>query len=261
MQSTLITGAGGALGSELTSEFLAAGYQVIAVDKDRESLARLRDVTDPLWVDRLDVRVCDLSNEDQVSVLAGGLTSDYGSISCAVLAAGIMHEGRLRDIRIDDLLDVFDVNVVSQLRLLQSCLPLLERAPEASVAFIGSTLPQHPMPSSLAYSASKAALITVAKTLSIDLAEAGIRVNVVSPGAFQSPLLHRLATNESEHIDLLSSRPLGRFTTPTEVAAATLFLASASAAGISGMEFCVDGAARNLHPNLVGKLSARKDWS
>jgi NAD(P)-dependent dehydrogenase (short-subunit alcohol dehydrogenase family) len=115
----------------------------------------------------------------------------------------------------------------------------------AAIVLNGSINAHIGMPSSSVYAASKAALISFAKTLSAELVGQGVRVNVVSPGPVTTPLYGRLGL-EPEQLGQMAASiqeqvPLKRFGTPDEVAAAVLFLASPEAAFIVGTELIVDG--------------------
>ena len=106
------------------------------------------------------------------------------------------------------------------------------------------------MPHSSVYAASKAALISLAKTLSAELLPRGVRVNVVSPGPVDTPIYGKLGLNAAELADtaaqIRSQVPLGRFGTPEEIAATVLHLAAAESAFIVGTEIIVDGGMSQL---------------
>jgi NAD(P)-dependent dehydrogenase (short-subunit alcohol dehydrogenase family) len=120
----------------------------------------------------------------------------------------------------------------------------------AAIILNGSINAHIGMPSSSVYAASKAALISLAKTLSSELISRGIRVNVVSPGPVQTPLYGRLGV-PAEQLDAMAAGiqaqiPLKRFGTPGEVASAVLYLSPPDAAFIVGTELIVDGGMSQL---------------
>ena len=106
------------------------------------------------------------------------------------------------------------------------------------------------MPNSSVYAASKAALISLAKTLSAELLPRGVRVNVVSPGPVSTPLYGKLgldaATLEATAAQIQAQVPLGRFGTPQELASTVLHLAAPESAFIVGSEIVVDGGMSQL---------------
>ncbi len=142
----------------------------------------------------------------------------------------------------------FDVNVKGAYFLIQALTPLLNRG--AAIVLNGSINARIGMPSSSVYAASKAALISFAKTLSTELNAKGVRVNVVSPGPVTTPLYGRLGLEAAQLDDMASAIieqvPLKRFGTPDEVASAVLYLASSDAAFIVGTELIVDGGMTQL---------------
>ena len=101
------------------------------------------------------------------------------------------------------------------------------------------------MPGSTVYGATKAAVVNLAKTLSADLLQRGIRVNVVSPGPIATPILDRMGFSEEETRQLkdriTEQVPLKRFGHPDEIAAAVLYLSSSESAYVVGTELVVDG--------------------
>jgi NAD(P)-dependent dehydrogenase (short-subunit alcohol dehydrogenase family) len=131
---------------------------------------------------------------------------------------------------------------------IQALVPLLERG--ASIVINGSINAHIGMPNSSVYAASKAAVISLAKTLSAELLPRGARVNVVSPGPIRTPLYGKLgmdaATLEATAAQIQAQIPLGRFGTAEELASTVLHLAAAESAYIVGTEIVVDGGMSQL---------------
>ena len=142
----------------------------------------------------------------------------------------------------------FATNVKGAYFLIQALLPVL--APGAAIVLNGSINAHIGMPNSSVYAASKAALISLAKTLSAELLPRGVRVNVVSPGPIETPLYGKLGFDaemlRGMAAQIQSQVPLGRFGTPAEVAATVLHLAAPESAFIVGTEVIVDGGMSQL---------------
>jgi NAD(P)-dependent dehydrogenase (short-subunit alcohol dehydrogenase family) len=138
---------------------------------------------------------------------------------------------------------VFDVNVKGAYFAIQALLPLLNQG--ASIVLNGSVNASIGMPNSSVYAASKAALISLARTLSGELVGRGVRVNVVSPGPIETPLYNKLgvpADKLPQVADGIRSLvPVKRFGTPAEVASAVAYLASSESAYVVGTELMIDG--------------------
>ena len=142
----------------------------------------------------------------------------------------------------------FDTNVKGAYFQLQALLPRLNSG--ASIVINGSINAHIGMPNSSVYAASKAALISLARTLSAELLPRGVRVNVVSPGPIATPLYGKLgmdaATLEATAAQIQAQVPLGRFGTPEELASTVLHLASPESAFIVGTEIVIDGGMSQL---------------
>jgi NAD(P)-dependent dehydrogenase (short-subunit alcohol dehydrogenase family) len=132
--------------------------------------------------------------------------------------------------------------------LIKALLPRLN--PGAAIVLNGSINAHIGMPTTSVYAASKAALISLAKTLSSELLSRGIRVNVVSPGPVTTSLLSRLGLPAEQLSEVAAGIqaqvPLKRFGTPEEIASAVLYLASAESAFIVGTELVIDGGMSQL---------------
>ena len=140
------------------------------------------------------------------------------------------------------------INVKGPFFLVQALLPIF--AKPASIVLNTSINAHIGMPNSSVYSLTKAALLSLAKTLSGELIGRGIRVNAVSPGPIATPLYGKLGVSEADSkamaAQIQSQIPVGRFGTASEIAKAVVFLASDEAAYTVGSELIIDGGMSNL---------------
>jgi len=143
---------------------------------------------------------------------------------------------------------IFNTNLKGPYFLIKALLPRLN--PGAAIVLNGSINAHIGMPNTSVYAASKAALISLAKTLSSELLSRGVRVNVVSPGPVTTPLLNRLGLPAEQLSEVAAGIqaqvPLKRFGTPGEIASAVLYLASSDSAFIVGTELVADGGMSQL---------------
>jgi NAD(P)-dependent dehydrogenase (short-subunit alcohol dehydrogenase family) len=143
---------------------------------------------------------------------------------------------------------IFNTNIKGPYFQLQALLPLLN--PGASVVINGSINARIGMPNTSVYAASKAAVISLARTLSAELLPRGVRVNVLSPGPVSTPIYTKLgldaAALDATAAQIQSQIPLGRFGTPEEIAATVLHLSSPESAFIVGTEIIADGGMSQL---------------
>lgn len=142
----------------------------------------------------------------------------------------------------------FAINVKGPYFLVQALLPIF--ANPASIVLNASVNAHIGMPNTSVYAATKAALLSLARTLSGELISRGIRVNAVSPGPISTPLYSKLGLSEADlktvAASIQSQVPIGRFGKPSEIAHAIVFLASDESAFTVGSEFLIDGGMSNL---------------
>jgi len=164
-----------------------------------------------------------------------------GRIDIVFANAGIAEPAPLGDIS-EDLFDrTFGINVKGALFTVQKALPLLRDG--ASIILTSSVVGSKGFPNLSVYSATKAALRSFARTWTTDLRSRKIRVNVVSPGAIDTPGLRGLANTDGEGLNdrYRDGIPLGRVGRPDDIASAVAFLASDDSRYVSGSELFVDG--------------------
>ncbi|MCC8394340.1 SDR family oxidoreductase [Paraburkholderia sp. MMS20-SJTR3] len=242
--TVLVTGGSSGIGFAAAQAFAREGARVIITGRDADALETAKAA--------LGERAIALRN-DAGSVaaareLAAALDAQRVRLDAVFINAGI---ARLAPFAaIDEALwdATFDINVKGAYFQIQALLPLLNRG--ASIVLNGSINAHIGMPASSVYAASKAALISLAKTLSAELLPQGVRVNVVSPGPVRTPLYGKLgldaATLDATAAQIVAQVPLGRFGTPDEVASTVLHLAAPESAFIVGTEIIVDGGMSQL---------------
>ena len=238
-KTALVTGGNSGIGLATALAFANEGARVVITGRDQSTLdhakARLGDGS-------LAVRN-DAGSIADADALAEMLMQRGIKLDAVFINAGIGKFVAFLDVD-EGLWDqTFNTNVKGPYFLIKALTTLLN--PGSAIVLNGSINAHIGMPNSSVYSASKAALVSMAKTLSSELLDRGIRVNVVSPGPIRTPMLGRLdlpAEQLSEvAANLLAQVPLKRFGTPDEIASAVLYLASAESAFIVGTELVVDG--------------------
>jgi NAD(P)-dependent dehydrogenase (short-subunit alcohol dehydrogenase family) len=243
-KSVLVTGGTSGIGLAAAHAFAAEGARILITGRDAAALdkagAELGSNVLTLRNDTADLSAAK-SLADEIK--AKGITLDAVFIN-----AGMAKFAAFQDV--DEALwdQTFNTNVKGAYFQIQALLPLL--MPGASIVINGSINAHIGMPNSSVYAASKAALISLAKTLSAELLPRGVRVNVVSPGPVTTPLYGKLgldaSTLESVAAGIQSQIPLGRFGTSQEIAATVLHLAASESAYIVGTEIIADGGMTQL---------------
>lgn len=235
----LITGGTTGIGFETARHFLEEGARVIVTGWNDDTLARARA---ELGGDTL-VLKADAGAVEAQGQLGQLVREHFGQLDVAVLNAGIGVFQPL-DAWDEEAFDrTFAVNFKGPFFLLQALAPVL--ANPASVVLTGSVTAHIGMPTSSVYSATKAALRSLARTMSGELAPRGVRVNTLSPGAVRTPIYGKLGLPadalQQMETDLVAGTPAGRFGHPREIAQAAVFLASDEAAFAVGSELVIDG--------------------
>ena len=236
----LITGGTSGIGLETARVFLAEGARVAITGTNPETLAAARA---ELRGDVLAIRA-DAGDVAGQAAITASVREAFGGLDVLFVNAGL---GDFRPLEQWDEAGFdrsFAVNVKGPFFLVQSLLPSF--ANPASIVLNTSINARIGMPASSVYSASKAALASLARTLSGELIGRGIRVNAVSPGPVATALHDRLGLTGAALDGLVSQIPLGRRGTPAEIAQAVVFLASDAGAFTVGSEFVIDGGMSNL---------------
>lgn len=245
----LITGGNSGIGLATAEEFLRAGAQVAITGRDVSTLqsatAQLGELAAPkhLIAVRADVTV----GKDLDHVMSE-VRRTFGRLDVLFVNAGIAEFLPLAEATEEHFDRIFDTNVKGAYFTVQKALPLLSRG--ASIILTSSISGMIGMPASSVYAASKAALRSFARTLSADLVDRGIRVNVISPGPVTTPIFGRLGL-APEALDGLAANiqqqvPLKRFGDPHEIAHAAVFLASDESTFFVGAELVADGGLSQL---------------
>ncbi|WP_246796861.1 SDR family oxidoreductase [Burkholderia perseverans] len=236
---TLITGGTSGIGLETARQFLAEGARVIVTGNQPDSIERARAELGP------EVRVlrADSASMADQQQLARTVAEHYGQLDVAFLNAGVAVWAPVEQWDEAGFDRSFAINVKGPYFLIQALLPVF--ANPASVIHNTSINAHVGAARSSVYAATKAALLSLSKTLSGELLARGIRVNAVSPGPVDTPLYDKLgipdAYREQVGREIVATIPSGRFGTPAEVAKAVLYLASDESRWTVGAELVVDG--------------------
>ncbi len=235
----LITGGTSGIGLETAKQFLAEGAQVIVTGVNPDSIARAKAELGPEVL----VLRADSASVAAQQDLAQAVQAHFGQLDIVFLNAGVSVWLPIEEWTEEMFDRSFDINVKGPYFLLQALLPVL--ANPASVILNTSINAHVGAARSSVYAATKAAFLTMSKTLSTELLDRGIRINAVSPGPVETPLYDKLgipdAYREQVNKDIAATIPFGRFGTPEEVAKAVLYLASDESRWTVGSEIIVDG--------------------
>ncbi len=237
----IVTGAAGGFGEGIARLFVAEGARVLLVDID---LAKAQQLATELG-DCASAQRCDVSNGDDVRAAVQACVDVFGTPDIVVNNAGTTHRNQpMLDVDEATFDRVFNVNVKSIYYMTHAVLPLMRQRGSGNIINIGSTAGIRPRPGLTWYNASKGAVNLLSKSMAAELGPDNIRVNVVCPVMGATALIEQFLgvpdTPESR-AKVIAGIPLGRMSTPQDVANATLYLASDASAFITGVELPVDG--------------------
>ena len=240
----VITGGNSGIGLATAHTFVDEGAKVVLFGRNQETLdeavAGLGDAAIGVQGD--------VSNLADLDRLYDTAREAFGRVDILFVNAGIAPMAPLTEVD-EALFDkVFDVNVKGAFFTVQKALPLLQEG--ASVILTTSVANQMGMPGMSVYAASKAAARSLARTLSAELLENGIRVNTISPGPIETPIFGRLGLGQEQMDEMatmiLDQVPMKRMGSSDEIANAVLFLGSSDASYVLGTELVVDGGMSQL---------------
>lgn len=239
-KSALITGASGGIGGAIAKALHDAGANVGLSGTRVEPLEALAAELG----DRAFVLPCNLGDAEAVTALPKQAAAAMGSVDILVNNAGITHMPALmEDVSEADFDRVFAVNCKSVYLTARALVPLMKKQAAGAILNVASTAGVSPRPKLNWYNASKGWMNTATKAMAVELAPSGIRVNALNPVAGETPLLASFMGEDTPEMraKFLATIPLGRFSTPEDLANAALFLCSDEAAMVTGVCMEVDG--------------------
>ena len=232
----VVTGGAAGIGLAVAARLAASGAKVALWDRDERALAdAAQKIGDGTLAQTLDV-----TDDRAVEEAARAVAERLGGIDVLVCSAGITGPNTTTwEYPVDAWRRVFDVNVHGLFYCNRAVVPIMRRAGYGRIVNIASVAGKEGNPNAPAYSASKAAVIGLTKSLGKELAKTEIRVNCVTPAAVRTAIFDQMT---QQHIDfMLSKIPLGRFGTVDEIAALVCWLASEDCSFATGAVFDASG--------------------
>jgi 2-keto-3-deoxy-L-fuconate dehydrogenase len=236
-KTAIVTAAGQGIGRATAEHFVREGARVIATDVNPLLLENLR---------ACEKRLVDVRSTEAVERLA----QEFTEIDILFNCAGFVHSGTILECDEATWAAAVDLNVTSMFRTIRAFLPHMICAAAGSIINVASVASSvKGVPNRFAYSASKAAVIGLTKSVAADFVGRGIRCNAICPGTVQSPSLEqRLAASgdyERNRAAFIARQPMGRFGTAEEIAGLAAYLASDASAFTTGQCHIIDGGWSN----------------
>jgi 3-oxoacyl-[acyl-carrier protein] reductase len=234
----VITGAQGGMGKEAVKRFLEEGAFVVAVDINVDGVEES---------DRLLPIAADLTKEEEVAKVFSAASEKFDRIEGLVNIAGIAQPVTpIEEVSLADWEKIMRVNSTALFLTCRAAVPYMKKQGNGVIVNIASISMVRPRPGLNAYIASKGAAVSFSQALAIELAEYGIRVNVVNPGPADTNMLGQFTSRDAD-IEVMKesvfkkSVPLGRLINPNDIANSLVYLCSKEAAIVTGSVINVDG--------------------
>ena len=237
-KTAIVTGGASGFGAGIVRKFIAEGATVMVADINGDAARAMADEVGGISC------IVDVSKSDSVKAMAEAATAQMGHIDILVNNAGITHlPTQMEDVTEEEFDRVMAVNTKSVFLTAKHIIPHMKSRGTGAVLNVASTAGVSPRPRLNWYNASKGWMITATKTMAIELAPEGVRVNAINPVAGDTPLLKSFMGEDTPEIraKFISTIPIGRFSTPEDMGNAACFLCSDEASMITGVALEVDG--------------------
>ena len=226
-RSVLVTGGNRGIGRAIAEAFVAQGDRVAVT-------TRSGGAPDGC----LDLR-CDITDPEAVEAAFARAEAEHGPVEVLVANAGITHDTLVLRMSEDDWFRVIDTNLTGSFRLAKRAAKGMLRLKRGRIVFVSSVVAMLGSAGQVNYAASKAGLVGMARSLARELGSRSITTNVVAPGFVETDMTDVLTDEQKATIK--AQVPLGRYATPEEIAGTVTWLASPSAAYVTGAVIPVDG--------------------
>lgn len=237
----IITGAASGFGAETARLYAKEGAKVVIVDLN---LAGAVKVAEEIGAAAVAIK-CDVSKRADIDAAVNLALSKFGGVDIVVNNAGFTHKNQ-PFLNVDEATfdRCFDVNVKAIYHMINAVVPMMRAKKSGCIINVGSTAGIRPRPGLSWYNASKGAANLLSKSLAVELAPDNIRVNVICPVMGDTGMLGDfmgVPDTPENRAKFIATIPMGRLSTPRDIANAAVFLASEEASFLTGVELPVDG--------------------
>ena len=237
-KTAIVTGGASGFGAGIVRRFAAEGARVMVADLNEAGAREVAGAIGGI------AQAVDVADNASVKAMAAAALAEWGRVDILVNNAGITHLPKpMEEVSEEEFDRVLAVNAKSVYLTARHLVPGMKAQGSGAILNIASTAGVSPRPRLNWYNASKGWMITATRAMAVELAPHGVRVNALNPVAGETPLLKSFMGEDTPEIRarFLSTIPMGRFSTPEDLANAALFLCSDEAGLITGVGLEVDG--------------------
>jgi NAD(P)-dependent dehydrogenase (short-subunit alcohol dehydrogenase family) len=239
----VVTGGSSGIGFATAERFMAEGARVVISGRNAEKLGQ---AAEKLGENALAVVADAASPVDMHRLYEAAVNRFQCNVSVVVANAGVSRQTPVRETSLEQFSDMLNVNVGGVYATVRESLPFLGRP--ASIILVASLAANQGTRHFSAYCASKAAVVSLAKSFAAEFVEDDIRVNSISPGVAQTPIFDTLGISREQLMQWSNVIPMKRPARPDEIASAILFLASDASRYMTGADLAVDGGMSGISP-------------
>ncbi|MFC2991139.1 SDR family NAD(P)-dependent oxidoreductase [Halomonas tibetensis] len=238
-KSVIVTGGASGIGLASVERCLEEGASVVIADLEESEGASHAAALDGKHAGRCLFKACDVTDTAQVGRLFAETVEELGGVDAVFNNAGIGGIAPSDEVGDEEFLRIIDINLNGVFRVARAALRVMYRQGSGSLVNCASILGVFGQSQAAAYTAAKGGVVNMTRSLAIEAAPKGVRVNAIGPGYIDTPLLEALDDDMIQ--GLISLHPIGRLGRPEEVANGFLFLASDEASFVTGTTLMVDG--------------------
>jgi len=243
-KNAIITGASSGIGKAAALRFAREGANLLLLDVAAEALTQTTAEARAHGV-RAESLDCDVSSETQVAAAVARCISALGSVDILVNVAGIQVTKLLENTSFDEYQRMMNINLGGTFLTIKHVLPHMKSQRSGAIVNVASELAFVGYPELSLYTATKGAMVSMTRSLSLEAIRYGVRANCICPGATDTPIFWEGETDPARRAELLErvavEKPIGRLITVEEVASGILFLASDEASGVVCACLVMDG--------------------
>ena len=239
-KNAIVTGGASGFGAGIVRKFITEGARVMVADINGDAAEKFADELGPAAI----AQQVDVGEAQSVKAMADEAIANFGAVDVLINNAGVTHlPAALEEISEEDFDRVIRVNAKSVFLTAKYFVPHMKRKPGSNILNVASTAGVSPRPRLSWYNASKGWMITATRSMAVELAPHGIRVNALNPVAGETPLLKSFMGEDTPEMreKFLATIPIGRFSQPADMGNAACFLCSDEASMITGVCMEVDG--------------------